>query len=170
MAFDWKSVVGTVAPTIATALGGPLAGVAVKALGEAVLGKPDATETEIQTAVAGMAPADLVKVKEAEMAFQTKMKELGVEVVRIDASDRASARAMAANDHITPRVLAVVIVGGFFALLGYMLAFGLPKGVGGSEAFILLLGALSAAFGAVMNFYFGSSASSRAKDDALARR
>ena len=29
MDFDWKSVVGTVAPTIATALGGPLAGVAV---------------------------------------------------------------------------------------------------------------------------------------------
>ena len=35
MDFDWKSVVGTVAPTIATALGGPLAGVAVSSLAAA---------------------------------------------------------------------------------------------------------------------------------------
>lgn len=36
MSFDWKQLVGSVAPTIATALGGPLAGMATKAIASAI--------------------------------------------------------------------------------------------------------------------------------------
>ena len=35
---DWKSIIGVVAPTLATALGGPLAGLAVETLGKALGG------------------------------------------------------------------------------------------------------------------------------------
>ena len=44
---DWKSIVKVVAPTIATGLGGPLAGLATKALSEVLLGKSDGTEDEV---------------------------------------------------------------------------------------------------------------------------
>jgi len=43
MSTTWKGIVGTVAPALATALGGPLAGVAVRAIAEKVLGKPEAS-------------------------------------------------------------------------------------------------------------------------------
>ena len=36
MAFDWKSVVGTVAPLLGTALGGPFGGVAGKMIQDAL--------------------------------------------------------------------------------------------------------------------------------------
>jgi hypothetical protein len=36
---DWKKIVGAVAPTLATALGGPLAGMAAAAVSDALLGK-----------------------------------------------------------------------------------------------------------------------------------
>ena len=48
---NWKAIVGTVAPALATALGGPLAGVAVKAIADKVLGKPAATEADVAAAI-----------------------------------------------------------------------------------------------------------------------
>lgn len=169
MAFDWKSLVSAVAPVIGTAVGGPLGGMAVKAVGDA-LGLSEATEDTIAKALTGASAEQLAALKAADQAFAAKMKELDIDLAKIDANDRASARQMATIDHVTPRVLAVVIVSGFFGLLGYMLVYGLSRNVAGSEAFILLLGALSAAFGSVMQFYFGSSASSRVKDEALSKR
>jgi hypothetical protein len=50
MLFDWKSVVGTVAPGIATALGGPLAGMAVSTLAKAL--GVEATEEAVANVVA----------------------------------------------------------------------------------------------------------------------
>ena len=46
------NIVKTVAPTIATAMGGPLAGMAVRTLSETLLGKPDGTEAELAAAAA----------------------------------------------------------------------------------------------------------------------
>ena len=43
---DWKDVIGAVAPTIATALGGPLAGAAVKTLSNVLLGHEKGTESD----------------------------------------------------------------------------------------------------------------------------
>jgi len=51
MAFNWKSILGTVAPGLATALGGPLAGMAVQAVSNAVLGKQDGSDDEIAAAI-----------------------------------------------------------------------------------------------------------------------
>lgn len=48
--FDWKAIVKTVAPALGTALGGPLAGTAVKVLSEALLGHSDGKEEEIARA------------------------------------------------------------------------------------------------------------------------
>ena len=45
-------LIGSVAPTIATALGGPVAGMAVKALSGALFGHEDATSDDIKTALA----------------------------------------------------------------------------------------------------------------------
>jgi|GEM_PF-3021682 len=51
-----KGLIGNVAPTIATALGGPLAGGAVKLLTGALGLKDKATESQIMDAVANASP------------------------------------------------------------------------------------------------------------------
>lgn len=47
MSFDWKETIGAVAPIIATALGGPLAGVATKFVANKLLGDDTANIEEI---------------------------------------------------------------------------------------------------------------------------
>lgn len=89
-------VLRTAAPGIATALGGPLAGVAVHTLSNAIFGKGDAAEAGIVQAVASGNPDILLKIKEAEVNFQTRMRELEIDLERIHQEDRADARAFSA--------------------------------------------------------------------------
>lgn len=162
------NIVKTVAPSIATAMGGPLAGMAVRTLSEALLGKPDGSEEELAAAAANARPEQLLALKNAENQFKLEMKKLDVDLERISAGDRDSARQMAMTTRDwTPRALAAVITVGFFGVLMYMLMFGLPA-AGGGEAMLVMLGTLGTAWGAVVSFYFGSSAGSRAKDEAAA--
>ncbi len=163
------NLVRTVAPTIASAVGGPLAGMATRAISEALLGKPDGTEQELAEAAAKATPDQLLALKQAENAFAERMRELDIDLERIANEDRASARnrEVAAKDW-TPRVLAGLVTGGYFGVLFYMLINGLPTH-GGSEAMLVMLGTLGTAWGGIMAYYFGSSAGSKEKTDAMNR-
>ena len=156
-------LIGSVAPTIATALGGPVAGMAVKALSNAFFGHGDASQDEIQAALANPTADQLAALKKIDADFRVQMKSLDIDLERIAASDRASARDMQkeTKDWI-PRALAVSVTIGFFAILLYMLVYGLPTT--GNEALLLLLGALQTAWGGIIAFYFGSSSGSQQKD------
>jgi len=155
-----------VAPTVATALGGPLAGLAVKTLSEAMFGHQDASESEVSAALMSATPEQLQKLKETDASFKLKMKELDIDLERISAADRDSARNMQihTNDWI-PRFLAIMITVGFFGILVWMLLKGMPPT--GTEALLMMLGALGTAWTGVVNFYYGSSAGSKAKTEAM---
>jgi gas vesicle protein len=60
-----KNVVGAVAPTLGTALGGPLGGAAASMIADALgcENNPKAIEKAVQHAT----PADLAKIKESEL-------------------------------------------------------------------------------------------------------
>lgn len=81
MAFNWKGLVKTVAPKIALALGGPMAGLGVKALSEVVLGKSDGTEEDLAIALQGATPELLGKIKAADQAFALEMRKQDIEIV-----------------------------------------------------------------------------------------
>ena len=101
MTFDWKAVenlVRTVAPTVATALGGPLAGIATQAISAAVLGKPDGTQDELSAALAMATPDMLLKIKQSEQDFKTRMKELGIKEDELVFKDLADARGLAEKE------------------------------------------------------------------------
>lgn len=156
-------LIGSVAPTIATALGGPVAGMAVKAISGALFGHDSATEEDIRTVLANPTGDQLAALKKIDADFAVQMKALDIDLERIAAGDRASARDMQkeTKDWI-PRALAVSVTVGFFAILLYMLVYGLPTT--GNEALLLLLGALQTAWGGIIAFYFGSSSGSQQKD------
>lgn len=170
MAFDWKSVVGTVAPTIATALGGPLAGLAVKAIGGVFGLGEGATEAEVAAKVAGATPADLLALKKADQEFALRMRELDVDLERIAAGDRDGARNMQVQTKSwAVPVLASVVVSGFIASSVAVLG-GWVEGLKDPLIAALVgsvLGNITAATMLVLNFYFGTTAGSRAKDETI---
>ena len=159
-------LIGSVASTIATALGGPVAGMAVKAISGALFGHEGATKDDIMTALANPTGDQLAALKKIDADFAVQMKTLDIDLERIAAGDRASARDMQkeTKDWI-PRALAVSVTIGFFAILLYMLVYGLPTT--GNEALLLLLGALQTAWGGIIAFYFGSSSGSQNKDQMI---
>lgn len=161
------NLVRTVAPSIASAVGGPLAGMATKAISEALLGKPDGTEAELLQAAERATPEQLLALKKAENDFAIQMRELDIDLERIANDDRNSARNREVKTKDwTPRILAALITLGYFGALFYMLSNGLPQH-GGSEAMLVMLGTLGTAWGGVVAYYFGSSAGSREKNDTI---
>lgn len=163
------NLVRTVAPSIASAVGGPLAGMATRAISEALLGKPDGTEEELAQAVPNATPEQLLALKKAEQDFIVRMRELDIDIERLSNEDRASARDREVKTRdITPRLLAAAITVGYFSVLFWMLNHGLPSN-GGSEAMLVMLGTLGTAWGGIVAYYFGSSAGSREKNDTISK-
>jgi uncharacterized membrane protein (DUF106 family) len=159
-------LISSVAPTIATALVGPVGGLAVKALSNAFFGHGDASQDEIQAALANPTADQLSALKKIDADFKVQMKALDIDLERIAADDRASARQMQMTTKSwLPEVLAILVTIGFFGIIAYIIKFGLPES--GKEAVLLLLGSLGTAWTGVMAFYFGSSAGSQKKTEAL---
>ncbi|HYC03496.1 MAG TPA: hypothetical protein VED40_09400 [Azospirillaceae bacterium] len=169
----WDKIAGLirgVAPNLATGLatvvGGPVAGLAVNALSNALLGRDGGTPEELQAALAGATPDQLVALKKADQEYALRMRELDIDLERIHAGDRDSARAREISlKDWTPMALAFLVTAGFFGVLGWMLVNGMPEK--GGEALLVMLGALGAAWTAIISYYFGSSAGSAKKNDML---
>ena len=164
-------LLGSVAPLIATALGGPVGGLAVQVLGEA-LGISEPTQDKIETAFksGSMTGEQIAAVRQAEIKLKQRSEELGIDLEQIHAKDRDSARQLQIQTKSrVPGLLAILITLGFFGILVGMLT-GALQASGNNEALLILLGALGAAWGAVVNFYYGSSRGSESKNEMLARR
>lgn len=172
MNFDWKSVLGNVAPMLATALGGPLAGGAVAAITKALGLGDGATDAEIAKRLAEADPGTLLELKKAEQDFVARMAELGfkseADLERIAADDRASARQREVErQDWTPRILAYLVTGGFFTMLAILFFASAPDG--SKEPVFILLGSLGTAWTQIIAYYFGSTAGGQKKSELLAK-
>ena len=87
-----KMLLGTVAPTIASALGGPLAGMAVRGITEVLGLSPDTPEEKVYEELSKASPETLLKLKELETNFKIQMKKLEIDVATLSNNDRDSAR------------------------------------------------------------------------------
>lgn len=166
---DWKAIVGTVAPTLATALGGPLVGLATKFIGGLFGLGEGASDADVMAAVRGATPDDLLKLKAADNDFRLKIAALGVDLERIAADDRNSARQReAAIKDWIPGTLAIGVTVGFFGLLTFIM-FKAPPAES-KDLLNIMLGALGAAWASIVAYYFGSSAGSAKMKDILGAR
>lgn len=157
MKFDWKAVVATVAPHLATALGGPLAGLATKTIVEA-MGLPEgSTEAEVETAVKNATPEQLLALKESNNRFKIKMQELAVNLEEIRYKNVQGARDMMLKSRAkTPAILSWVVVVATIGLEGGLLYFGMPVNV--PEVVVgRILGTFDTALGIVLTFWLGAA-------------
>lgn len=164
---NWSDVLKTLAPTVASALLGPLGGEAVAALGN-VLGVSDATQEKIAEVIktGQMTPEQVGEIKKLELQYQNDERERGFKYAELEFKDRDSARQreVATKDN-TNKILAFTIIGAFIAMVGATLL-----GYAKVESVLAgtLVGYLSAKAEQVLAYYFGSSSGSAQKTALLA--
>lgn len=100
------NVLRTVLPTIATALGGPLAGLAVDAV-TGWLGVPKESADRVKAMLEGMPPEKLVEMKKIDADLQVRLAQLGYDSLykieelnaRADEAVNKSIQAEAISEH-----------------------------------------------------------------------
>lgn len=168
---DIKSILATVAPWIATAISGPLGGMAITAAADA-LGLSDKTESSLKLALGGATAEDMLKLKQADMEFSTQMQSLGFKnteaMAALENADRDSARnrEIQVKDR-TPKILAYLVTLGFFSMLVFMLFKIIPNE--NRDILNIMLGALGSTFTSIVAYFFGSTKGSEAKSALLAQ-
>jgi hypothetical protein len=160
---DWLK---QIAPTIATALGGPLAGMAVSAISKAIGVDPEKVGDMISS---NKLTADqIAMVKIAEIELQKQAQELGLNFEKLEVEDRKSARDMqSATRSKMPPILAGAVTLGFFSIMVMMFFNQIDSN---NPAILMMLGSLGTAWTGIIAYYFGSSAGSQAKTDLLSKR
>ena len=171
MKLNWKKLLGGAAPAIATALGvgGGPAGVAVTVLSRALLGHDGGSQDDVEQALAaGASPEQIEKIQAAEREFAANLVEHLVAIEKLEADDRANARAMqVANHSRTPDVISFLMVGLFAAEMG--LAHFYPVPAESRDAVSQIAGVLNISMGTVLGFWLGGSLGSRSKDAIIGR-
>jgi hypothetical protein len=159
---DWLK---QIAPTIATAMGGPLAGMAVAAISKAIGVDPDKVGDLISSNK--LSADQIAQVKIAEIELQKQAQELGLNFEKLEVEDRKSARDMQSiTKSIMPPLLAGAVTIGFFSIMVMMF---FNKIDSGNPAILMMLGSLGTAWTGIIAYYFGSSAGSQAKTDLLSK-
>lgn len=174
-------IIAQLAPLAARLIGNAIDGKAGAAVGEEVAQQvTSVAERVFGTSEAGQVQAAIKADPGKALEFKAEMEQLATQAqlatLASDLDNVKSARAALSSDswlvRNAPGILSVIITIGFFGtLLSLILGWG--AGLQGSnqtvrEVLAILLGALTLAFGDVRNFWLGSSAGSKKKDEALA--
>ncbi len=128
-AFDWKKLVNGLAPTLGTALLGPLGGMALKTIAAAVTGNAEASEDEVAEALASgtLTGEQIVALRTANNQFELDMQHMQIDLAQLNAqtelayvTDTSNARAtFGGNENVF--VLGVCILISFAVLMGAVL-------------------------------------------------
>ena len=144
----------SLAPTIASAAGGPMAGMVVKMAAQK-LGVPDATANEIEDIIE-REPEKAVLLKEADTEFKDRIREMEIDLesFKSELEDRQHARETFKNDW-TPKVfgiLALLLYGAYVLTVTIM-----PHDQNDETIISLVLGQLSGILGTMAAFWFSGS-------------
>jgi hypothetical protein len=160
---DWLK---QIAPTIATALGGPLAGMAVSAISKAI----GVDEDKVQDMISSnkLSADQVAQLKLAEIELAKQAQELGLNFEKLAVDDRKSAREMQATTRsMMPPILASAVTIGFFGIVVMMFFNQVDSN---NPAILMMLGSLGTAWTGIIAYYFGSSAGSQAKTEMMAKK
>lgn len=152
-----------IAPTIATAIGGPLGGLAYEALSKVFGVGVDQAKQMIEENK--LTSDQIVQIKNAEIELKKTEEQLGLNFETLAVQDRTSARQMQVqNKSILVPALAILIISSFVAVtIGTLMGYShIESAMAGT-----LIGYLSAKAEQVVAFFFGSSAGSQKKDELI---
>lgn len=193
------AIAASILPEIIKAIAGDKAGSVATEIGKAVtqvtktsdpqeakekLKQDPAALTELQVKLAEIATAQEEKRQAAQLALlqeQYKNEEAKrsaqLEQMKVNVEDtkdaRSSLRALVeAKSPLAwaPFVVSIIVLVGFYYILYYLIAYGIPKPAGQDREQVLqivyiVIGAVTAAFTTVIGYWLGSSSGSRDKDE-----
>ena len=164
---DWLQTIGNIAPTVATAIGSPVAGEIISAVAGIVGAKEPSTAAISDVINQGKLTSEqITELKKYELQLQDLERERGFRYEELSTKDVADARArdVSSKDNVN-RNLAYLIIVAFVATTACTLA-----GVSKVDSVLAgtLIGYLSAKAEQILNYYFGSTRSSEQKNALLA--
>lgn len=192
MAFDLKSVIASIAPTLATMMGGPLLGTAVTAL-EGCFGLAPGAGVDGITQVVqsgALTPEIIASMRAADQMHQQAMAQQGIDLVKINLAHDEAASTLEVDDRKDARRsnagkdavwwIAVAILTTFAAIMSAVL-YGcwllLSGGISIKDVSVVaavsgligsVVGYVAANAQTVVNFIFGGSLGSQKKSDDMA--
>ena len=163
---DWLK---TLAPLLGTALGGPLGGAAASFIADKLGIEAKTIEAVSDVLNSGtMTPDQLASIKLAELDFKKFLETNKIDLAKLETADRADARAMQIATHSKmPAVITIMVTIGFFSVLGALLA--MPE-LKANEIVLVMVGQLSAVWGACVAFYVSTTFQSANKNAMLAAK
>tara|TARA_R110002096_G_C14341995_1_gene702291 strand:- start:213 stop:707 length:495 start_codon:yes stop_codon:yes gene_type:complete len=163
---DWIKTLTTVAPFLATAFGGPLAGAATKFVAANLLGDDSAGIAEIESAILGADPEQLAKLKNIDNDFRIEMMKIDAEIFKTEVEGKKSARI--ANVHsCMPAILSVALT--MFIVLIVLALFYVEPPTGAREVLFMLLGVVIKEWSNSLHYWYGSTRSSQIKTEMMKR-
>lgn len=158
----------SLAPLLGTAIAGPLGGIAASFLADKLGIEAKTVEAVTEALSEGkMTPDQVASIKAAEIEFQKFLKINAIDLEKVHAGDRDSARNMlTVTRSKMPSILTAMLGIGFFGVLGAMFAW--PE-VKESAPLMIMLGVLGAEFSASCKFWFGTTSGSQNKNEMLAK-
>lgn len=167
---DWMSILRSLAPTVATAVLGPLGGVAVSALGN-LLGVSDATQATIAEAIKSgqMTPEQITEIKKMELEYQANEKERGFKYAELAFKDRDSARTnnVAGGTQRPLFWLSLLLLSVALGVEAFVLFRGYPPET--PEIIVgRVLGLMDAVAMLVLSYWYGTTNGSALKSELLA--
>ena len=166
---DWLNTIKNLAPTVAAALGGPLAGEATTALVNIVGG---GNIEDVRKAIDGgrLTGEQLGQIRQLELQLQENERERGFKYAELAFKDRDSARQANVSGGTQKSLfwLSVVLLILSLGTEVTVLVKGLPQGT--SELVVgRVLGLLDAIAMTVLAYWYGTSSSSALKTELLMR-
>lgn len=160
-----------IAPTIATALLGPLGGVAVAGLTK-ILGIDGGTVQDVTKVISDgrITPEQIAEIKKLELQFQQDEKERGFRYAELAFKDRDSARKYNTEGGIQGRMfwLSVILLCVTLGCEVAVLFYGYPDDNIPEMVVGRILGLMDAVCMLVLSYYYGTTSGSMAKTNLLA--
>ncbi len=165
--------VAGIAPTIASAFGGPLAGLAVTKVEEWLGIAPGASKADPKDALAKFqsalaSPEQIVALKKLDTEFKQFCLDNELQLEKVAAGDRDSARnrQIQVKDSM-PNVALILTTLGFFGMLAAMLHWDVPPQ--NKDMVNIMLGSLGTGWMACLTYFVGSTRNSARKDDTISQ-
>lgn len=163
---DIFSILGSVAPTLGKAISGNTGGAINEAL--KAFGIQSGDKSDLEKSLKTATPEQLAELKKIDTDYQKRLAELNIDLERIYANDRASARTMytQTRDILVP-LLASVLILGTFLITWALFYIQIPPD--NKDTLFMVLGIVIGYGGNVVTFYFGSSNGSHKKNEIISK-
>ena len=161
-----KSLIQHFAPTLASALGGPFAGVATKFITDNLITESISDGRSAEEVIEELLndSKSLQKIKDIDKDFKLEMEKLNVDVFSLEIEDRKDARSFAKKDNRPQIVLSIIFLVAYFLMLAAIFSIETSDTLNmkqGENSLMgelqILFGVLTAGVGQILSFWFGGT-------------